>query len=502
MTGAERIGGLPVAVNVVKPFQAQLTQIKSEEERLSVVTECSDKSTTESSSLTKSLYAADRSGYTKADAVNKQWKKMNTFNLLDVLNGTADTSNKTLSAKDVEKQLQEGSLLNEVSDIDLRMLQFELSGLRFKTGATYKSVDSGEFCKNVEYLASRYAAMEDKIKATYVGEEQKERLNQLNKMYEETLEKTAKSYSEIVGGILEDYGVSGEKEKIYQSFKSGVDQKVAEYRDFLEQNKGFTGLEGTEDAWLLKDDEYIAYMLRRQSPVSGAKSSKNGEYSLQELDILGQYASSLSIMAAKADTYNMNEERIGLELAMLTMKTETLNKEKNVSSMLSETLQKALSGYLNVFLEQFNRKLEMNRRDARTESDIQGNVELNKNSVWNVYNKTMEQYRISGNVMEALIKGAEYGRLQYSEKMNSGYSNGVYRDKNSGFYWNSFFSNSSDKKAGFYEKNESAYEQYMMGWLDFQNSLGEGGSVRMNLLLKSINSYSINQNGNWINTNV
>ena len=52
-----------------------------------------------------------------------------------------------------------------------------------------------------------------------------------------TLEKMAKSYSEIVGGILEDYGVSGEKEKIYQSFKSGVDQQVAEYRMFLKQDQ-------------------------------------------------------------------------------------------------------------------------------------------------------------------------------------------------------------------------------------------------------------------------
>lgn len=240
MTGAEKIAGLPTVVNAVKPFQAQLTQIKSEGERLSVVTECSDKSITESSSLTKSLYAADRSGYTKADAINKQWKKKNVFNLFDVLNGTADTSNKTLSAADVEKQRQEGGLLNEVSDIDLRMLQFELSGLGFETGAACRSVASGEFRKNVEYLASRYAAMEDKIKSTYVGENQKERLDQLNKMYKETLEKTAKSYSEVVGGILEEYGCSGEKEKIYQSFKNGVDQKVAEYREFLEQNNEST----------------------------------------------------------------------------------------------------------------------------------------------------------------------------------------------------------------------------------------------------------------------
>ena len=502
MTIAERIAGLPAAVNIAEPFQAQLTQAKSDKDQVSGVTNHSNQSTTESSSLMKSLYAADHSSYTKADAVNKQWRKMNTVNLFDVLNGTADTSNRTLSAGDVEKLLQEGGMLDEVSDIDFSMLKFEFSGLGFESGTSYRFVVSGEFSKNVDYLASRYAAMEDKIKTTYTGTEQKERLDQLNEMYEATLERAARSYSETVGGILEDYGVSGEKEKIYQSFKSGVDQKAAEYRTFLEENKGFTGLEGTEDAWLLKDDEYIAARLRDQGNISGTKSSKSGEYSLKELDTLGQYASSLSSMAAKANTYEMNEERIGLDFAMLAMKTDVLEKEGNMSSAFNETLRKALNGYLNVFLEQFDRKLENNRRNARTEYDIQGNAGLDQDTVWSVYNKTMEHYRVSGNVMEALIKGAEYGKSLYAEKIDLSHSKDVYRYKNSEFYWKDFFGNPSDRKISSYNKSGSVYEQYMMGWLDFKNSIGKGDSVRMNLLLKPIDSYSINQSGNWISTNV
>lgn len=508
MTIAERIAGLPAAVNIAEPFRAQLTQGKDTGQAKSIKNQASgainhsNTSTTESSSLMKSLYAADRSGYTKADAVNKQWRKMNTVNLWDVLNGTVDTSNRSLTAGDVEKRLQEGGLLDEVSDIDFSMLQFELSGLGFESGRAYRSVAAGEIYKNVEYLASRYAAMEDKIKTIYTGAEQKERLDKLNGMYEMTLEKAAKSYSEIVGGILEDYGVSGEKEKIYQSFKSGVDQKVAEYRDFLEKNPGFTGLEGTEDAWLLKDDEYIAAMLRSQDIASGTTFSKNGGYSLQELDVLGQYASGLSSMAAKANTYEMNEERIGLDFAVLAMKTDTLRKEGNTGSALDAVLQKALNGFLNAFLEQFNRKLESNRKHARSAYDIQGNAGLNKDAVWSVYNKTMEQYRISGNVMDALIKGAEYGRSQYAEKMNSNDSKGIYRYKNGGVYWNGFFGNSSGMKADSYSKKGSTFEQYMMGWLDFKHSLGEGDSVRLNLSLKPIDSYSIDQSGNWVSTNV
>ena len=306
MTITERIARLPVAVNTADSFRAELSQSNSEKKQNPVVT----KSITEVSSFTKSMYAVDRPDYTKEDAINKQWKKMNTMNILEVLEGTVDTSCRGLSAKDVENQIQKGDLLNEVSDIDLRMLQFELSGLEFEEGRRYQAIDSGELYKNVKYLASRYVAMEDKIKKICTGAEQTERLNQLNKMYAETLEKMAKSYSEVVGGILEGYGVSGEKEKIYQSFKSGVDQQVDEYRMFLKQDQKFTGLGDTENAWLLKDDEYIAAMLRKFDHIPEASASNQGEYSLEELDVLGQYVSSLSTMEAKAVTYEMTDERL------------------------------------------------------------------------------------------------------------------------------------------------------------------------------------------------
>ena len=210
---------------------------------------------------------------------------------------------------------------------------------------------------------------------------------------------------------------------------------------FLKQDQRLTGLEDTENAWLLKDDEYIAAMLRKQNLISEASLSKEGAYSLWELDVLGQYVSSLSTMEAKAVTYEMTEERLGLDLAMLAMKTDVLCKEKNVGSVLNTTLKETLNGYLNVFLDRFNQKLEINRRNPLIEADIQGNAELNKESVWKVYNKTIEQYRISENGMEALIKGAEYGRSQYLKRMELENLEDIYRYKNSSFYWIDFFEN-------------------------------------------------------------
>lgn len=494
MTIAERIALLPEAVNIAKPFHAELTQRKSSSQ--SETKRAAD--ITEISRLRSSLYAVDAAEYSKASAVNKQWRKMNTVNLLDILDGKADTSNRTLSEKELEKRLQQEGLLDEVNDTDFQMLKFEFSGIRFEPNAVDSSIFEGVFHKNVEYLASRYAAMEDRIKDICTGEKQKEWLNKLDELYQSTLERSAKEYADIVGGLLENCGVSGEREKIYLSFKSGVEERVSEYREFLKSNEDFIGLSGSKDAWLLKDDEYVAARLREQNIVS-ADHAGNEAYSLRDLDVLGQYVSGLSSVMAKADTYQMNEERIGLELAVLAMKTDTLTKRGSVSSGLCTTLKEAFQGYINAFLEQFEQKLSINRAQALISSDGRGNAGLDRKSIWDVYNKTMESYHASGDAVQALIRGAQYGKAQYAEKMQQESTRSIYRYKNGSEYWNRFFESSSRGKGDGYRNAGTTYEKYIRNWMDFSDSLSEDRSVRMNALLRSMESCSIGCAGNQVN---
>lgn len=478
MTIAERIAALPAAANTAQPSQAKLAQgYAAQEEKTDTQGTKSISQKADQSRITLSLFAVDHSGYTKEDAINKQWRKMNTFNIQDVLDGTVDRSNLTLSAAEIERRLKEGSLPDEVSDADLSMLGFEFRGVRFGSD----SIESGEFNRKVDYLASRYAAMEDKIKNTYDGAKQKERLHELNMIYENALESAAREYAETVGGILGKYGVSGETEKIYESFKNGVEGRVSEYRDFLRQNPCFTGVKGTEDEWLARDDEYIAARLREQ-PVSSGGEAEDGEYTLKDLDALGQYASGLSAMEKKANVYDMSEERLGLDLAMLSMKTDKLSKTEGSSALLADTLARALQGFKEAYIEGLDNRLTEARGKGGASYDTRGFAALDKDSVWAVYDKTMEEYRRFGDVMRSLIKGAEYGKQKYSEKVRSGQTNGIYRYQNGTAYWNHFFGSASDTKNGSYNKTGSTYEQYMLGWLDFNSSLRGGEGIRMNLL--------------------
>ncbi|MCI8638888.1 MAG: hypothetical protein HFG41_07030 [Coprococcus sp.] len=508
MTIAERIAALPAAANTAEPFQAKLTQghmpqgektgaqgTGSEGAGGKLEAQSGWKKA-DDSRITASLFAVDYSGYTKEDAINKQWRKMNTFNIQDVLDGTVDRSNLTLSASEIERRLREGSLLDEVSDADLSMLKFEFRGVQFHSA----SIESGEFNRKTDYLASRYAAMEDKIKNIYSGVEQKERLCELRVIYEDALEGAAREYSETVGGILERYGVTGETQKIYESFKSGVEERIDEYRAFLKQNPGFTGAEGTKDAWLAKDDEYVAAMLREREVPSKA-GGKSGGYTLKDLDALGQYASGLSAMERKVNVYDMNEERLGLDLAMAAMKTDKLSGADGTSAFLKDTLQRTFEGFRRAYIQGILERLAEARRKGGTSYDTRGFAALDEDSVWKVYDKTMEEYRRFGDVMRALIKGAEFGKSQYSEKVRSGQTNGIYRYQNGTAYWNHFFGSVSDTKNGSYDKTGSAYEQYMLGWLDFDGSLRGRDGIRMNLIQNPAALSHAGQLGSLLNKN-
>ena len=379
MTIAERIAALPVAVNTAADFSGKLTQGTS-----SPVSAGKSSTETTKRSVLSSIYASDRADYTREDALKKQWRKMNTVNLIDILDGAADRSNRSLSIQDLEKRLQEGAVVPSVDDTDMQMLEFEFKGIGFDAGPAYADVGAEKVSRNIEYMASRYAAMESKIKETYSGALQKAELDKLEKIYQRAVTRAADKY---------------------------VEDRAAQYREYLQADPEFTGAEGTRDAWLLKDDEYIAARLRAQSPAPQAGAAANDGYTRRDLEILGQYTSEITVMEAKANTYDMNEERMGLELAILAMKTDTIQKEGGISSGLQDTLEKTLDGFITSFMDRFDEQLSANRDDAMTAYDSRGNADLDKESVWNVYNKTMDEYKQSGDLMKALVKGKYRKRL-------------------------------------------------------------------------------------------
>ena len=479
------ISGLSAAANRTAIPSAKLNQLSS-----GLVVKQDNTNSRQTNLLTKSLCASDNN-YTKEDAILKQWNKQGSFNLNDVMNGGTvkliDPNPSAETLQEFAKQLQTDGIAKEV---DWSGLKFDLRGIGFDADAAAYTIGADDFSRKVDYLASRYAAVEDKIKNTTASDAQAEQLQKLDEIYQNALSEIADGYSSIISSFLEKNGVSGEKEKIYFSIVSGVETKIEEYRRSLSDNTTLESLKGTADQWLLDDDAYVASVLRESAKGSATVSANNASapYTLADLDALGQYASELSALEKPHNTniYNLDEARIGLDFAMLAMKTDAVRSSGRISSAMSALLQKTQDSFMQSFLNRLDSQLNTARKENLGVGDKAGLAALDRNTVWDVYNHTMQQYRKDGDVMQALIKGAKYGTAKASAQA----LNGTYRYKNNASYWSNFFNSSTGSNSlNTYNKSASTFQKYLAGWLDFNDSLNSGDSVRLNLILKSNYQY-------------
>lgn len=467
------IPGVSAATNYAAVQSSRLTQLSSGS--TAVKQEGTDFYSMQKNLITKSLCASDND-YTKEDAIMKQWNKQGSFNLYDYMNGgkvnLQDPNPSAEVLQEFEKQLQASGVQKEV---DWSGLMFDLRGIGFDADAAAYTIGADNFSRKVDYLASRYVAVEDKIKSTTTGDTQAEQLKKLDEIYKSALGEIADGYSGIVGSFLEENGVNGEKGKIYASIVSGVESRIEEYRKGLSGNAALEGLKGTQDQWLLNDDAYVASVLRESAstPTNSPAKSADAPYTLNDLNALGQYVSALSTMEKpnNANIYTMDEARIGLDFSMLAMKADTLRSSGGISETMAGLLQKTADGFMKSFLDRLDSQLSESRKAGAAAGDRAGFAALDRNMVWNVYNQTMQHYRDSGDAMQALIKGAKYG----AEKISAKSADGAYRHQNSVAYWSNFFGKSASH-FGAYESSDSTFQKYLTDWADFQSGL-IGGEV-------------------------
>lgn len=324
------------------------------------------------------------------------------------------------------------------------------------------------------------------------GSARAEQFETLNSMYQTALNEIAEGYSGIVGSYLEKNGVSGEKDKIYDSIVCGMESKIETYRRNLSENAALKSLKGTPDEWLLDDDAYVASVLRASTSALGKSAqsiSGNAPYTMEDLDALGQYVSALSRMdgAEGADdvlgTFDRDESRLGVEYALLHARTDRLRSSGRISGRMSELLQRTMNGFMRFYLERIDEKLSKCRAKGGAPDDRKGYASLDRSAVWDVYQYTMREYRNSGDVIKALLSGVKYGSDKTAAAL---LKRGTYRADNTSYFWTHFFEHNQRR----YESPDSSYQKYLAGWRDFEASLSGGGAIRMNLELKGSEYYT------------
>lgn len=361
--------------------------------------------------------------------------------------------------------------------------------------------------QDVDYIASRYAAMQERINAEFTGEERSANLNKLDEMLNTAKEKLAQSFSDEMAGFFENTGVSGDKDNIYQSVLSAVDQKVAQYTDFIKENKAYAHI-GTGEEWLKKDSAFMASELRKamDSSETSPKTAIDADgYTLDEMEKLYTFAKELESYSDYASnpakailTGNHTEEALGMKLAELSLKGMVFNEKADVSDKVKKIVKESIQNFISSTIEaeqahmdkwsslQIQATNKSASQGAYSASDLEKEIQkirkahtaVDKDAIFAVIDKVTSSYQKSGDAGKALIDGAVFAKDSFSHKAQSKEYNGITRYDDGERHWDSFFV--KGEQVDGYQRKETGLENMENSWNEFMGKVTDDSSVFFN----------------------
>lgn len=493
------IASLPVAKNVARPQSALTMYVPSAsppkaaaetdtfswqepaEDRLLAVTytgekKYADASYTGSIGSWYELAPASTRGYTIADAVQYQYNHRTSVSLIDVMNGTADFKLSMEVAPDAAARqsliddLRKNGI-DEKDGYDYNRVGLYLNGLSENAGVSH----------SVDYLSAGYAVMRAHVSAATSEAEKAGFLEDLKSNFDARVEALANRAAQELGGFFAEHGVSGNiSQKIHDSVINAYADKTAAYSAFFENGGDFAKLAGTQDAWLLKDDSYMAGMLRKAAHVS--ETSDRAYFSTDDLDGAklmvdesGKYATS---PYSSRGINDYDEQQIGLKLSELSLKNQLFQKYANVSTEMKSAVDTSIRNIVQNAVKKLNKHLEEDRRGLAEPWRL---GDLRENDVFSVYNKVMSTYNATGDAVRALSAGAAFGKEEYLKRAQSDNYAFLSRYSFSPF-WTNFYRNTitctnwlTGKKE--YYSASSGIEALAKSWNDFAKALTDDKTV-------------------------
>lgn len=390
------------------------------------------------------------------------------------------------------------ALLGKVSGEELEQyrLKLEQEGIGddidwWGVESDFKKMDvnfdnAGYLNTKIDYIASRYAVLKDRIEKNYSGDEKEQQLSRLNEIMDSTKKTIIDSYGDSIGDFYEEYGHSGTQAELEESLSKGIDQRVAQYEDHLQKSESYAGLGDTTAKWLQQDDGYMAARLREDMEVSGDTSVRAGEtgYTLQDLEVAGVYAAECKERLDNQGAFwSDNEQRLGLDLAVQGMKTDYLANQGNLSGKLQNLLQDTFQTYKDKYID----LLEQTLKEKATHFNTPMKTSIDREEVSAVYEYTMNQYRQSGDILDAFMKGAKHAQSIFEANFSDrAGSPGSYSAK---YEWDNFFDQSKYTGTA---KDDTMEEKYRKSISRFIQGLESDDNKKFHLLFGGSGDYELN----------
>lgn len=366
--------------------------------------------------------------------------------------------------------------------------------------AAAKNTDQLE--QSIDYLSSRYAVLKGRIDREYAGDTRAQELIKLDGMIRESSERLARNVADKVGGVFEEYGVAGEKERLYQSVLAQIDQRAQQYTNFMQSNRDYADI-GKGEEWLAEDSAYLASELRKAE--QGADVSATGDvgelYTLDEIENMKAFGTELrtykkfSYDSRKAVMFDDSEEELGMKLAELTLKGRVFT--ENASEHVRDAVMTAIHNFgekaiddMQAYFDKFTRlqiaAVEETRQmggpfgctDAQADEMIE-NIKknfspVNRDAVYAVMNKVEEVYNRTGDAMKAIVDGAVFATNTYYGKVDED----IERYNGRAVFLSSFFVN-RDRIDGTSIRilKEPVLDSMVHSWNSFMKEVGADDSA-------------------------
>lgn len=456
------------------------------------------------SKLNKKIGVSSEFAYTKEDAIiyqyNRQFDVNSTFDELASgkakigglgLPNSEDNPDFLEAIKVFCQGLEENGLSDEIN----------WNSVKYDFSSTDVAMDTADQISNkADYIASRYAVLQDRINTNYSGKELQEQMDKLDTLFADAKGLLADSYANTIGGFMDENGVGGETENLRNSILIGIDSRVKEYSDYIQNNGNYVEINSESDKWLLQDDGYMAAQLREKVGNSSvtenaSEEPKSAIYSLHDLEIAGMYVQETSEQYESLEHAGVirNEESIGLDLAVQSMKTDYLTKNSGIGNKMASLINRTFDGYMGNYLKKIDDQLEKQADDSMTSNGRQLYSSLDHSAVYDVFQYTMNQYQKSGDMLQSLSEGAQYGKEQYEKKVGSDtfgsmerYQSNILRK----YTWDNFSQGNQDNP---YALNMSDLQKYTIIINNFKQSVDSGNIQSTDLMFSRNGDISSNR---------
>ena len=351
------------------------------------------------------------------------------------------------------KQIKNNGLDKEINWDSLNLNLVNVSG---------NILDNNNFSDSLDYLSSQYSVLKNKIQEDFQGEDLKKQISLLDNMFDSTIDRFSHEFSNMVGGFLDNNGLSGEKNEVYNSVKNIYSKQVKNYSKYIGENDNYANIKSPKNKWLEKDNYYMSSKLREVCK-SGDYKNLDKTYSKDELSVMSTFVNNIKKPIYSEWEFDQNEEAVGLNLGIVELKTNILLESSNLRDDIVDKINIAKKNHFDNTIENYNKKYANSQKNVQ---DKIGYAMMDKQAINDVFKFVINKYNNSNNISDTINESVDYAKNKYEEKRKDIKYSDIYRYSNN----SEFFKNMDNiKYENYYGENKTIKSTIIDNWNKFIN---------------------------------